>query len=115
MKGKLKKIIADDLFIKKQFDELLEVEYYKAIISDSKLTKNSPWTGNQKDELINAFKSTTDDYLTFKIRSGDEYLKRFDLPEKLVTDVIIRIYKKDVFKIIGDGNGNFRDVVQIFK
>jgi len=112
LKGKLKKIIADDLFIKKQFDELLEVEYYKAIISDSKLTKNSPWTGNQKDELINAFKNTDKPYLEFEVRTALDKLPK-NSPVK--TKDVIRIYKKDVFKIIGDGNGNFGDVVQIFK
>ncbi len=86
--------------------------YYKAIISDSKLTKNSPWTGNQKDELINAFKNTDKPYLEFEVRTALDKLPK-NSPVK--TKDVIRIYKKDVFKIIGDGNGNFGDVVQIFK
>ncbi|WP_256444624.1 hypothetical protein [Tenacibaculum finnmarkense] len=39
-----------------------------------------------------------------------------DLPDnKFTTGSEVRIYKEDVFKIIGDGNGAFDEVIQIFK
>jgi len=86
--------------------------YYKANISDSKLTRNSPWTKNQLEELINAFKKTDKPYLEFEIRTALDKLPK-NPPVK--TKDMIRIYKKDVFKITGDGSGNFGEVIQMFK
>lgn len=50
LKGVNKSTVADDLFVKKVFDAIEEIEYFKAIISDSKLTRKSPWTPNQKSQ-----------------------------------------------------------------
>lgn len=35
--------------MKKVFDEVEEVDYFRAVISDSKLNAGSPWTTNQKE------------------------------------------------------------------
>lgn len=116
LKGKLNKIISDDLFVKKQFDEILEIDYYRAVINDTKLTKNSPWTPNQKEELIDAFKNTDKPYIEFEVRSNKKALDDMDLPDaEFTTGTSIRIYKDDIYKIIGDGNGNFGETIQIFK
>ncbi|MCG8207857.1 UDP-N-acetylenolpyruvoylglucosamine reductase [Tenacibaculum finnmarkense genomovar finnmarkense] len=95
---------------------MLEIDYYRAVINDTKLTKNSPWTPNQKEELINAFKNTNKKYIEFEVRNNERALKNMDLPDnKFTTGSEVRIYKEDVFKIIGDGNGAFDEVIQIFK
>lgn len=102
---KQSKIIADDLFVKKVFDEIEEIDYYRAVISDSKLNAGSPWTKNQKSELIDIFKNDkSKEFIEFEVRSDKKYLG------DLVSDIDfnqskkVRIYREDVYKIISEGD-----------
>ncbi|WP_271766890.1 hypothetical protein [Aquimarina algiphila] len=117
IKGTSKVVIADDLFVTKQFDEILEIDYFRAVINDSKLSKGSPWTPNQKSELIDVFKNNPNKkYIKFEVRSTKGELNKFDLPdESFVQGVEIRIYREDVFKIISDGNDSFGEVLDMNK
>ncbi len=107
LKGKLNKIISDDLFVKQVRDSRRRT-YFRAILSDSKLSKNSPWTTNQKEELINAFKNTDKPYLEFEVRST---LDKLPVNSPVKTQDKIRLYKEDLYKIISDGDGNFKEVL----
>jgi hypothetical protein len=49
-----KRIIGDDVFIKNDIDDL-GVSFKRAIYHDSKLSSGSPWTPNQRSELIDIF------------------------------------------------------------
>lgn len=99
-----KKIIADDLFVKKVFDEIEEVDYYRAVISDSKLNAGSPWTDNQKSELINIFKNdTSKEFIEFEVRSTDK-----NLPKDMGGNIKVRIYRDDVYKIISNETGQIK-------
>ncbi|CAM3290525.1 UDP-N-acetylenolpyruvoylglucosamine reductase [Empedobacter stercoris] len=100
--GSSNKIIADDLFVKKVFDEIEEVDYYRAVISDSKLNAGSPWTANQKSELIDIFKNDkTKEFIEFQVRTNPRILIEKGAPSGMNT---IRIYREDVYKIISEGD-----------
>lgn len=89
--------------MKKVFDEIEEVDYFRAVISDSKLNADSPWTANQKSELIDVFKNNPDKkYIEFEVRSSKSELQKFNLPENFLTGSIVRIYREDVYKIISE-------------
>ena len=104
LKGVKDNIIADDLFVKKVFDEVEEVDYFRAIISDSKLKATSPWTANQKSELIDVFKNNPNKkYIEFQVRRNNTLLKEANAPEKFRQGITIRIYREDVYKIISEG------------
>jgi hypothetical protein len=81
----------------------------RTIIHDSKLSQNSPWTSNQKSELIDWFKKhPNDEYITFEVRSHD----------LLETDIIelgsqVRIYRTDVWKSISNGSGGFGSIYNL--
>ena len=105
LKGVKDNIIADDLFVKKVFDEVEEVDYFRAIISDSKLKATSPWTANQKSELIDVFKNNPNKkYIEFQVRTNNTLLKEANAPEKFRQGTTIRIYREDVYKIISEGD-----------
>ena len=105
LKGVKNNIIADDLFVKKVFDEVEEVDYFRAIISDSKLKATSPWTANQKSELIDVFKNNPNKkYIEFEVRSSKSELQKFNLPENFSTGSRVRIYREDIYKIISEGD-----------
>ena len=105
LKGVKNNIIADDLFVKKVFDEVEEVDYFRAIISDSKLKATSPWTANQKSELIDVFKNNPNKkYIEFQVRTNNTLLKEANAPEKFRQGTTIRIYREDVYKIISEGD-----------
>jgi|GEM_PF-5382413 len=107
-----KKIYADDLFIKPDPSGT----FHRAIFNDSKLTHNSPWTDNQKTELIKIFKEDeTKSFIEFELRStvtGNNF--------SASPGDIIRIYRQDVYKTVGgiDATGNptgqFLETVQLF-
>ena len=99
LKGVKNNIIADDLFVKQVRDERGRT-YFRAVISDSKLNANSPWTANQKSELIDVFKKDPNKkYIEFEVRSDDKYL-----PKDLQGNIKIRIHREDVYKIISEGD-----------
>ena len=105
LKGVKNNIIADDLFVKKVFDEVEEVDYFRAIISDSKLKATSPWTANQKSELIDVFKNNPNKkYIEFEVRSADKYLGDLIKNKNFRDNKKIRIYREDVYKIISEGD-----------
>ena len=90
--------------MKKVFDEVEEVDYFRAIISDSKLNATSPWTANQKSELIDVFKNNPNKkYIEFQVRTNNTLLKEANAPEKFRQGTTIRIYREDVYKIISEG------------
>ena len=100
LKGVKDNIIADDLFVKKVFDEVDEVDYFRAIISDSKLNATSPWTANQKSELIDVFKNNPNKkYIEFEVRSD-----KLPINSPIKKTDKIRIYREDVYKIISEGD-----------
>nr|WP_197063974.1 UDP-N-acetylenolpyruvoylglucosamine reductase [Capnocytophaga canimorsus] len=90
--------------MKKVFDEIEEVDYFRAVISDSKLNADSPWTANQKSELIDVFKNNPDKkYIEFEVRTNNKFLKEANAPKDFEQDIKIRIYREDVYKIISEG------------
>ena len=104
LKGVKNNIIADDLFVKKVFDEVEEVDYFRAIISDSKLKATSPWTANQKSELIDVFKNNPNKkYIEFEVRSDKKYLGNLANDIDFNQNRKVRIYREDVYKIISEG------------
>jgi len=104
LKGVKNNIIADDLFVKELRDERGR-SYFRAIISDSKLKATSPWTANQKSELIDVFKNNPNKkYIEFEVRSSKSELQKFNLPENFSTGSRVRIYREDVYKIISEGD-----------
>ena len=104
LKGVKNNIIADDLFVKKVFDEVEEVDYFRAIISDSKLKATSPWTANQKSELIDVFKNNPNKkYIEFEVRSDKKYLGNLATDIDFNQNRKVRIYREDVYKIISEG------------
>jgi hypothetical protein len=49
------------------------------------------------------------------VKSSQDHLKNFkNLPKDIKTGIEVRIYKEDIFKIIGDGEGNFSELIKIF-
>ena len=110
LKGVKNNIIADDLFVKKVFDEVEEVDYFRAIISDSKLKATSPWTANQKSELIDVFKNNPNKkYIEFEVRSD-----KLPINSPIKKTDKIRIYREDVYKIISEGDNIKIPPIQMF-
>ena len=104
LKGVKDNIIADDLFVKELRDERGR-SYFRAIISDSKLKATSPWTANQKSELIEVFKNNPNKkYIEFEVRSADKYLGDLIKNKNFRDNKKIRIYREDVYKIISEGD-----------
>jgi len=92
------------LFVKELRDERGR-SYFKAIISDSKLNATSPWTANQKSELIDVFKNNPNKkYIEFEVRSADKYLGDLIKNKNFRDNKKIRIYREDVYKIISEGD-----------
>lgn len=104
-----KKIIGDDVFIKEI--KVDGVKYNKAIFHDSKLKGDSPWTDNQKSELIDIFENTDEPYIEFEVRSSDIKLKDNN---SINTGEKIRIYREDVYKTTSDNDLNIDNTFQIF-
>ena len=103
LKGVKNNIIADDLFVKELRDERGR-SYFKAIISDSKLKATSPWTANQKSELIDVFKNNPNKkYIEFEVRSDKKYLGNLATDIDFNQNRKVRIYREDVYKIISEG------------
>ena len=104
LKGVKNNIIADDLFVKELRDERGR-SYFKAIISDSKLNATSPWTANQKSELIDVFKNNPNKkYIEFEVRSDNDILLEKGAPKNFNRQKNVRIYREDVYKIISEGD-----------
>ena len=104
LKGVKDNIIADDLFVKELRDERGR-SYFKAIISDSKLKATSPWTANQKSELIDVFKNNPNKkYIEFEVRSDNDILLEKGAPKNFNKQKNVRIYREDVYKIISEGD-----------
>jgi len=117
LKGVNGSIIADDLLVKK-FGRGKK-GYFRAIFSDSKLTSKAPWTENQLSELITVFEKTSVPYITFTMKSTKETLLRnaelvgSTVPKGFKQDVSVRIYREDVFKIVGNGRGQVGNVIKL--
>ncbi|MGV4429917.1 hypothetical protein ACQ1Q1_06185, partial [Ornithobacterium rhinotracheale] len=91
--------LADELFLKQVRDNRGRT-YFRAIISDSKLSKTSPWTPNQKSELINVFRDNPNKkFIEFEVRTIDS-----KLPKEFQGNTNVRIHREDVYKIISDGD-----------
>ncbi|MEL6561584.1 MAG: hypothetical protein AAFQ94_25575, partial [Bacteroidota bacterium] len=104
-----KRIIGDDVFIKAVSSN--GVSYKKAIYHDSKLKEGSPWTENQKSELIKIFETTDKPYVEFEVRSSNTKLNTNGL---LSTGEKVRIYREDVYKTISDENLQIDRTYKIF-
>ena len=108
-----KNIIGDDVHIVKVFDDDGLFLYNRAKINDSKYTVSSPWTKNQKSELIDRFRNNKDlDYIEFEARSD---LSKFPSTPLSATDNKVRVYRDDIFKTTSDGNGNINATVKVFQ
>ena len=91
------------MFVKELRDERGR-SYFKAIISDSKLKATSPWTANQKSELIDIFKNNPNKkYIEFEVRSDKKYLGNLATDIDFNQNRKVRIYREDVYKIISEG------------
>ena len=91
------------MFVKELRDERGR-SYFKAIISDSKLNATSPWTANQKSELIDVFKNNPNKkYIEFEVRSDKKYLGNLATDIDFNQNRKVRIYREDVYKIISEG------------
>ena len=109
LKGVKDNIIADDLFVKELRDERGR-SYFRAIISDSKLNATSPWTANQKSELIDVFKNNPNKkYIEFEVRSD-----KLPINSPIKKTDKIRIYREDVYKIISEGDNIKIPPIQMF-
>ncbi|AEK23349.1 hypothetical protein [Capnocytophaga canimorsus] len=96
--------------MKKVFDEVEEVDYFRAVISDSKLNAGSPWTANQKSELIDVFKNNPDKkYIEFEVRSD-----KLPINSPIKKTDKIRIYRENVYKIISEGENIKIPPIQMF-
>ena len=92
------------MFVKELRDERGR-SYFRAIISDSKLKATSPWTANQKSELIDVFKNNPNKkYIEFEVRSDNDILLEKGAPKNFNKQKNVRIYREDVYKIISEGD-----------
>lgn len=107
-----KRIVGDDVFIKNDIDDL-GVSFKRAIFHDSKLSSGSPWTPNQKSELIDIFSNDpTKQYIEFEVRTANNLLP----PGSPVSQgQIVRVYREDVFKTISNGSENIGSTNQVFQ
>jgi CxxC motif-containing protein len=111
MRGQSDVMIADDLLVKAARDSRGR-RYLKAVINDSKLSSKSPWTPNQKSQLIDVFKKNPNKkYIEFEVRTVSSKLPA-DSPVK--TGDIIRIYRDDVYKTISNGSDEFGETIKLF-
>ena len=79
-------------------------------ISDSKLNATSPWTANQKRELIDVFKNNPNKkYIEFEVRSD-----KLPISSPIKKTDKIRIYREDVYKIISEGDNIKIPPIQMF-
>ncbi len=105
-------IIGDDVHVVKHFDDDGIFDYHRAKINDSKYRDTSPWTPNQKSELINRFKDNSNlEYIEFEVRSE---LSRYPNTPFTQTNKKVRIYREDVFKTTSDGNGTINPTTRVF-
>ena len=113
--NKSKSIVADDLLVKEQVDNLTGLSYFRGVLNDSKLTNNSPWTDNQLDELVNVFKNDKNiSYIEFEVRTSDDLLSIQGAPANFIQSSRIRIYREDVFKTISNNKGQFGETLKLF-
>ena len=69
---------------------------YRLIYHDSKLSKDAPWTPNQRSEIIDIFKNdASKPYLEFEVRNDKNFFGR---RSNITTGSRVRIYREDVFK-----------------
>lgn len=98
-----KKVIMDNAFIikTKETNALgIEIEYYKVIYNDNKFSAKSPWTPNQKEEIIDFFKDNPNEkFITLEIRSANKFLE--DSPVK--KNGLVRLYREDIYKTLSNG------------
>jgi hypothetical protein len=117
LKNNTLNIVADNLLVK-QATEIVNgqtVTYWRAVINDCKLSLGSPWTDNQRSELIDMFKNVADDsaqdiangtekaFIKYEVRSATENI--VGRPSNFVVGTEIRIYKRDIYKTISNGAG----------
>lgn len=107
-----KTIIGDDVHVVKHYDDDGIFDYHRAKINDSKYRDSSPWTPNQKSELINRFKNNSKlEYIEFEVRSE---LSRYPNTPFTQTNKKVRVYREDVFKTTSDGNGTINPTTRVF-
>lgn len=108
-----KKVIMDNAFIKDVTDEFGVLEYYKVIYNDNKFGPNSPWTTNQKEEIIHFFRDNPDtEFIALEFRSQSYPTNSFNLEAGFEA----RLYREDVYKTLSDGidtNPQFGEVINM--
>ena len=98
-------IVADNLLVKQVTEQIQgqNVKYWRAVINDCKLNTSSPWTENQKSELLQLFKQDANrSFIEFEVRS--ERTKLIEQNAPFSTEQKIRIYRDDVYKAVKDGS-----------
>ena len=93
----VKRIVADDLFVKADVDSKGR-SFWRAVINDTKLNKTSPWTKNQKSELLKMFADPRVKFIVYTVRT-----RRPGINSPIKQGDVIRIYRKDIYKTFGKG------------
>ena len=113
------RVILDDALVDplKYTDEFGD-EYYRIIYHDSKLTTSSPWTGNQRSEIMDLFKNDESrEFIEFEVRNNAAYFQGLTGGSPFAnTNSVkkVRIYRDDVYKSVSNGDGvNIEATIQM--
>jgi len=96
------KVIFDNGFVQKVTNNFGDFEYYRVIYNDNKFGLKSPWTTNQKTEIIHQFRDNPNlEYITLEVRTVDDKIPDNKINFRYKTE--IRLYREDVYKSISNG------------
>ena len=96
------KVILDNGFVEEVLDDAGIRQYYRIIYNDNKFGINSPWTPNQKSEIIHKFRDDPDlEYITLEVRTVDDKIPYNEI--SFGTQTELRLYRNDVYKSISNG------------
>ncbi|MCB0665967.1 MAG: hypothetical protein KDC80_09110 [Saprospiraceae bacterium] len=110
LKGSVRTVPDDFIYSKiVEVDPATGVQYYRAIIHDTKLHQDVPWTPNQFSEIIEKFEQGAK-HIDLELRTI------VDEQAGLIPGATIRIHKSDVFKSIGslDKSGTYLSTSKVF-
>ena len=107
------KVIMDNGFVEEVKNDFGVRQYYRIIYNDNKFGINSPWTPNQKSEIIHKFRDQPNlEYITLEVRSNDNFLT--NSPVKNGGE--IRLYREDIYKSLSNGvndNPEFLEIINM--
>ena len=103
----------DNGFVEEVLDVDGDFEYFRIIYNDNKFGINSPWTPNQKSEIIDKFKDDPNlEYITLEVRTVDVGRNNIEFGYESQ----IRLYREDVYKSISNGvndNPEFLSIINM--